>query len=66
MISDDVVVWHYEKSGLFTVRSVYHMGMNYMTRASVVGDYSSSLLGPSKSIETEFPQAETGWMETVS
>lgn len=41
----DKLVWHYEKSGIFYVRSAYHMGMNYMERDSKQGAITSSSKG---------------------
>lgn len=36
-VSPDILVWHYEKSGTFSVRSAYHMGMNFMGRSQERG-----------------------------
>lgn len=31
---DDILVWHYEHMGIFSVRSAYHMGMEFMEKES--------------------------------
>ncbi|KAI5668928.1 hypothetical protein M9H77_18781 [Catharanthus roseus] len=32
--TEDVLIWHYEKNGEFSVWSAYHMGMGFMSRVN--------------------------------
>lgn len=51
--SVDARIWHYEKSGHFTVRSAYHMGMNFMARGTAGRDIPGSSTGTEGSLWTQ-------------
>lgn len=36
LLTEDVLIWHYEKSAKFTIRLAYHMGMDFMARVALV------------------------------